>query len=69
MDLWIEGIAVVRGGEDVPLADAEQRALDESMCAPEVEIDLRLPGGDAEVELFFCDFSEEYVRFNSEYST
>jgi glutamate N-acetyltransferase/amino-acid N-acetyltransferase len=69
MDLTIEGIAVVRAGEDVPLTDAQQRAVDHAVRADEVEIDLRLPGGDAESELFFCDLSEEYVRFNSEYTT
>lgn len=69
MDLSIEGIAVVRAGEDIPLTDAEQRALDEAMRAAEVEIELSLPGGDTDVELFFCDLSEEYVRFNSEYTT
>jgi glutamate N-acetyltransferase/amino-acid N-acetyltransferase len=69
MDLSIEGVVVVRAGEDLPLADSEQRALDEAMRAGEVEIELSLPGGDAEVELFFCDLSEEYVRFNSEYTT
>jgi glutamate N-acetyltransferase / amino-acid N-acetyltransferase len=69
LDLAIEGIPVVRGGSDLPLSDAERRQLDESMRAAEVEMDLSLPGGDAETELFFCDLSEEYVRFNSEYST
>jgi N-acetylglutamate synthase/N-acetylornithine aminotransferase len=59
----------VRGGDDLPLAGDDQRKLDEAMRAAEVEIELTLPGGDATAELFFCDFSEEYVRFNSEYST
>jgi glutamate N-acetyltransferase / amino-acid N-acetyltransferase len=69
MHLSIEGVAVVHAGEDLPLTDAQRRALDEAMRAAEVEIELVLPGGDAEVELFFCDLSEEYVRFNSEYTT
>jgi glutamate N-acetyltransferase / amino-acid N-acetyltransferase len=69
MDLTIEGVPVVRGGDDLPLTDDHQRELDDAMRAAEVEIDLRLPGGDHTTELFFCDFSEEYVRFNSEYST
>jgi glutamate N-acetyltransferase/amino-acid N-acetyltransferase len=69
LDLAIEGVAVVRGGTDLPLSDAERQQLDEAMRAPEVEIELSLPGGDAEAELFFSDLSEEYVHFNSEYST
>jgi glutamate N-acetyltransferase/amino-acid N-acetyltransferase len=69
LDLSIEQIAVVRGGDDLPLTTDEQRRLDEAMRGAEVEIELTLPGGDATAELFFCDLSEEYVRFNSEYST
>jgi glutamate N-acetyltransferase / amino-acid N-acetyltransferase len=69
MDLSIEGVALVHAGADLPLTDAEHRALDDAMRAAEVEIELDLPGGDAEAELFFCDLSEEYVRFNSEYTT
>jgi glutamate N-acetyltransferase / amino-acid N-acetyltransferase len=69
LDLSIEKVAVVRGGDDLPLTGDEQRGLDEAMRAAEVEIELTLPGGDDTTELFFCDFSEEYVRFNSEYST
>ncbi len=69
LDLAIEGIPVVRGGEDLPLTDAEQRGLDEAMVRREVELELSLPDRQAEAELFFSDLSEEYVRFNSEYST
>jgi len=69
LDLAIEGIEVVRGGGDLPLGDVDRRQLDESMRAAEVEIALSIAGGDAETELFFCDLSEEYVSFNSEYST
>ena len=69
LDLSIEGIPVVRRGTDLPLGDDERRQLDESMRASEVELALSIPGGDADAELFFCDLSEEYVRFNSEYTT
>jgi glutamate N-acetyltransferase/amino-acid N-acetyltransferase len=67
--LAIEGIRLVEGGDDLPLAGSDRARLDEAMRGDEVEIELRLPGGDAEAELFFCDIGEEYVRFNSEYST
>jgi N-acetylglutamate synthase/N-acetylornithine aminotransferase len=69
MDLAIEGVPVVRAGEEVALSGEHRRGLDQAMRADEVEIELGLPGGDATAELFFCDLSEEYVRFNSEYST
>jgi glutamate N-acetyltransferase/amino-acid N-acetyltransferase len=69
MDLSIEATTVVRGGDDLPLTDSERRELDEVMRRTEVEFELALPGGDATTELFFCDLSEKYVSFNSEYST
>jgi glutamate N-acetyltransferase/amino-acid N-acetyltransferase len=73
MDLAIEGVAVVKDGDDLPLSDGERQRLDEAMRAPEVEIELDLLGGDAattaEAELFFCDLGHDYVSFNSEYTT
>jgi N-acetylglutamate synthase/N-acetylornithine aminotransferase len=69
MDLAIERVTVVSAGEELTLSESEQRELDQAMRGHEVEIELGLPGGDAESELFFCDLSEEYVRFNSEYTT
>lgn len=71
LDLAIEGIALVRGGDDLPLTGADHAALQGAMGRPEVEIELALPGGEdeTEVELFFCDLGHEYVSFNSEYTT
>jgi glutamate N-acetyltransferase / amino-acid N-acetyltransferase len=69
MDLSIEGVPVVRHGDDLPLAEGEAQRLDDAMRAPEVEIELDLARGDAEAELFFCDLGHEYVSFNSEYTT
>ena len=69
IDLAIEGIPVVRAGDDLPLGDGASRRLDEAMRTPEVEIELKLGHGDAEAELFFCDLGHEYVTFNSEYTT
>jgi glutamate N-acetyltransferase / amino-acid N-acetyltransferase len=67
--LEIEGVPVVRAGEDLSLDDDSSRRLDEAMRAPEVEVELSLGRGDAEAELFFCDLGHEYVSFNSEYTT
>ena len=69
LELAIEGIPLVSGGADLPLGDAERQQLDEAMRADQVELALAIPGGEAKTELFFCDLSEEYVRFNSEYTT
>jgi glutamate N-acetyltransferase / amino-acid N-acetyltransferase len=69
LDLTIEGTEVVKAGEDWPLSESDRRALDEAMRAAEVEIELVVPAGDERVELFFCDLSEEYVTFNSEYTS
>jgi glutamate N-acetyltransferase / amino-acid N-acetyltransferase len=69
LDLSIEGIPVVRAGDDLPLGGGESQQLDEAMRAPEVEITLALGHGDGEAELFFCDLGHEYVSFNSEYTT
>jgi glutamate N-acetyltransferase / amino-acid N-acetyltransferase len=69
LDLAIEGVALVNGGNDLDLSPADRDRLNDAMRGAEVEIRLDLPGGDAVTELFFCDLAEEYVRFNSEYST
>jgi glutamate N-acetyltransferase/amino-acid N-acetyltransferase len=69
MDLAIEGVAVVKAGDDLPLGEGDRRRLDEAMQGAEVEIELALAGGDAEAELFFCDLGHDYVSFNSEYTT
>ena len=78
IDLAIEGVPVVRGGDDLHLSNGERQQLDEAMRAAEVELELELGAGDAlgdgeaeqvTAELFFCDLGHEYVSFNSEYTT
>jgi glutamate N-acetyltransferase/amino-acid N-acetyltransferase len=72
IDLSIEGVGLVRSGDDLTLGESERRELDEAMRRPEVEIELAVRGGDtgdAEAELFFCDLGHDYVSFNSEYTT
>lgn len=69
IDLSIEGVPVVRGGDDLTLAETQSVQLDGAMRAPEIEIELDLAHGDAQAELFFCDLGHEYVSFNSEYTT
>ena len=65
-DLEIEGRQVVSAGEAV--IDS-LRELDPLVQGAEVEYSLTLPGEGGETEVFFSDLSEEYVRFNSEYTS
>jgi glutamate N-acetyltransferase/amino-acid N-acetyltransferase len=65
-DLEIEGRLVVSGGEAVV---DDLRELEPLVQANEVEYALTLPGEGGETEIFFSDLSEEYVTFNSEYTT
>ena len=65
-DLEIEGMQVVSAGDaiGIDLTELEQRVQ-----APEVEFALTIPGSGGETEVYFSDLSEEYVRFNSEYTS
>ena len=65
-DLEIEGMQVVAAGDalDFDLADLTQRVKRD-----EVEYALTIPGSGGETEVYFSDLSEEYVRFNSEYTS
>jgi glutamate N-acetyltransferase/amino-acid N-acetyltransferase len=66
VDLEIEGQLVVSAGEAV-LADL--RELAPLVQGKEVEYVLTLPGYGGETEVFFSDLSQEYVHFNSAYTT
>jgi glutamate N-acetyltransferase/amino-acid N-acetyltransferase len=65
-DLEIEGMQVVSAGDavDIDLVDLAERVQ-----APEVEYALTIPGNGGETEVYFSDLSEDYVRFNSEYTS
>jgi glutamate N-acetyltransferase/amino-acid N-acetyltransferase len=65
-DLEIEGRLVVSAGEAVV---DDLRSLDPLVTGDEVEYSLTLPGEGGETEVFFSDLSEEYVTFNSEYTS
>jgi glutamate N-acetyltransferase / amino-acid N-acetyltransferase len=65
-DLEIEGRMVVSGGEAVV---DDLRELEPLVTRDEVEYALTLPGEGGETEVFFSDLSEEYVTFNSEYTS
>jgi glutamate N-acetyltransferase/amino-acid N-acetyltransferase len=65
-DLEIEGQLVVSAGDAVV---DDLRSLDPLVAGSEVEYALTLPGEGGETEVFFSDLSEEYVTFNSEYTS
>jgi len=68
-DLEIEGRQVVSAGNAIELAGAELRELQAAVQGHEVEYALTIPGNGGETEVFFSDLSEEYVTFNSAYTT
>jgi glutamate N-acetyltransferase/amino-acid N-acetyltransferase len=69
VDLEVQGRQLVSGGEPIPVGADEWRALEDAVCAPEVEYVVTVPGEGGETEVFFSDLSEEYVTLNSEYSS
>ena len=65
-DLFINDIFMLNNGTPVPYyEDAVSRSLDQE----EVSIKLVLNVGEASATAWTCDLSEEYVTFNSEYTT
>jgi glutamate N-acetyltransferase/amino-acid N-acetyltransferase len=68
-DLAIQGRQVASAGDAIDLSEDELRDLEQSVQAGEVDFELTLPGEGGETEVFFSDLSEEYVRFNSEYTS
>ncbi|MFQ5934323.1 MAG: bifunctional glutamate N-acetyltransferase/amino-acid acetyltransferase ArgJ [Dehalococcoidia bacterium] len=66
VDLFINDIFLVNDGVPVPFyPDAVSRSLDQE----EVSIRIVLSLGEASATAWTCDLSEEYVTFNSEYTT
>jgi glutamate N-acetyltransferase/amino-acid N-acetyltransferase len=65
-DLEIEGMQVVSAGDALGFDLAE---LAPRVQGEEVEYTLTIPGSGGETEVYFSDLSEEYVRFNSEYTS
>ena len=66
VDVTIEGMQVCVAGAAIPYAEAE---LDRLVQREEVEYEVGLPGEGAETEVFFSDLSQQYVEFNSAYTT
>jgi glutamate N-acetyltransferase / amino-acid N-acetyltransferase len=68
-DLSIEGRQLVSAGDAIDLTSQELADLEQAVQRDEVEYELTVPGEGGETEVFFSDLSEEYVRFNSEYTS
>jgi glutamate N-acetyltransferase / amino-acid N-acetyltransferase len=69
VDLSIEGRQVESAGTALDLDDAEWRELEQAVKAPEVELELTLPGEGGETEVFFSDLTHDYVSLNADYSS
>ena len=65
-DLEIEGVQVVAAGDAI---ETDMAKLAPLVQGKEVEYALTIPGSGGETEVYFSDLSEEYVRFNSEYTS
>jgi glutamate N-acetyltransferase/amino-acid N-acetyltransferase len=64
-----EDLAVVKGGEPVPLGEGEQEHLADVMAQHEIDVRVTLDGGGAASRLYFSDLTHDYVSLNAEYTT
>ncbi len=68
-EILYEDLAVVRGGEPVPLSEGAQERLADIMAQHEIDVRVVLNGGAAASTLYFSDLTHEYVTLNAEYTT
>ncbi len=68
-EILYEDLAVVRGGEPVPLSEGAQEHLADIMAQHEIDVRVVLDGGPAATTLYFSDLTHEYVTMNAEYTT
>ncbi|MEE4274948.1 MAG: bifunctional glutamate N-acetyltransferase/amino-acid acetyltransferase ArgJ [Thermoleophilia bacterium] len=68
-EILYEDLAVVRGGEPVPLSEGAQEHLADIMAQHEIDVRVVLDGGSAATTLYFSDLTHEYVTMNAEYTT
>jgi glutamate N-acetyltransferase/amino-acid N-acetyltransferase len=66
LDIAVEGVQVCVAGAAVAY---DAGALAQAVARSEVELEVALPGGGEEAEVYFSDLSHEYVRINAEYTT
>ena len=66
VDLFINDIHIVHGGVAISYL---KDAVISAMSVPEVRFRVSVNAGDASATAWGCDLTEEYVTFNSAYST
>ena len=66
IDIFINDIHVVHEGIAIPFYT---EAVVTAMSVPDVRFRIDLNGGDYSATAWGCDLTEEYVTFNSAYST
>ena len=66
IDIYINEIQIVHEGQTISFF---KDAVVSAMNAPEVKFGISLNMGDASATAWGCDLTEEYVVFNSAYST
>ena len=64
--LYINGVCIMEGGRPIPFF---KDAVVLTMNGPEIRLGLDLNLGNASATAWGCDLSEEYVTFNSAYTT
>ena len=64
--LYVNGVCIMEGGRPIPFHKDGVVAL---MRGPEVSFLIRLNLGEGQATAWGCDLSEEYVTFNSAYTT
>ena len=64
--LYINDVCIMEGGRPIPYF---KDAVVLSMSGTDVNLRLNLGLGDASATAWGCDLSEEYVTFNSAYTT
>jgi len=66
-DIWMNGVAVCRGGLAAPFSEEElKRKLDARECEIRIGLRSRAKG---EARFWTCDFTEGYIRINASYRT
>jgi len=68
VDIWLDRVPIVRGGQAAPGPDLEARAA-RVMQRPEYTLRLDLGAGTAQARYLACDLSHEYVSINADYRT
>jgi glutamate N-acetyltransferase/amino-acid N-acetyltransferase len=64
--LYINDVCIMEGGRPIPYF---KDAVVLTMSGPDVSLRLNLGLGDGSATAWGCDLSEEYVNFNSAYTT